>query len=110
MAYYALNLFDLKDPEGYREYIRRARPVNENSLGSEVLAFGRLTDRVPQQFPGSTLGGAQRWLLLVKFKEFTGPKQMYDNPEYAKVSHLRADSTKNYTWAYYEDADILTQE
>ena len=47
MVYYALNLFDLKDPEGYREYIRRARPVNESSLGSEVLAFGRLTDQEP---------------------------------------------------------------
>jgi uncharacterized protein (DUF1330 family) len=109
MAYYALNLFDLKDPEGYREYIRRARPVNESSLGSEVLAFGRLTDQVPQQFPETTLGGAQRWLLLVKFKEFTGPKQMFQNPEYAKVSPLRAASTKNYTWAYYQDADILTE-
>jgi uncharacterized protein (DUF1330 family) len=110
MAYYALNMFDLKDPEGYREYIRRARPVNENSLGSEVLAFGKLTDEVPQHFPGTTLGGGQRWLLLVKFKEYTGPKQMFENPEYAKVSHLRADSTENYTWAYYQDADILTEE
>ena len=110
MAFYALNMFDLKDPEGYREYIRKARPVNENFLGSEVVAFARLTPEVPQKFPGAIPGPTQRWLLLVKFKEYSGPKQMFEHPEYAKVSHLRAESTENYTWTYYEDADILTEE
>ena len=40
MAYYALNLFDLKDPEGYREYIRRARPVNESASAARCWRSG----------------------------------------------------------------------
>jgi uncharacterized protein (DUF1330 family) len=109
VAFYALNLFDVKDPEGYREYISKARPINENLLGSEVLAFGKATDELPQKFPGSTGRVSQRWLLLVKFQEYTGPAQMFNNPDYAAVSHFRDDSTENYSWSYFQDANILEE-
>ena len=106
--YYALNLFDLADEEVYRTYLRTAGPIVKE-LGGELLAMGKITEDVPQHFPGSTLGGGQRWMVIATYPTEDGPKKLWDHPKYQAVKELRERGTKNYVWAYYRQADILTE-
>jgi len=106
--YYALNLFDLKDEELYRTYLRTAGPIVKE-LGGELLAMGKIMDEVPQQFPGSTIGGGQKWMVIATYLTADGPKRLWEHPKYQAVKALRERGTTNYVWAYYRKADILTE-
>jgi len=106
--YYALNLFDLADAEAYRTYMRTAGPIVKE-LGGELVVMGRRTESLPQDFPEATVGGGQRWMVIATYPDADGPKKLWDHPKYQAVKHLRASGTKNYVWAYYEKADILTE-
>ena len=62
---YALNLLDLKDEDVYRKYLRTAGPIVQE-LGGDLVVIGRRTPEVPVHFPGTTIGGGQRWLCVPK--------------------------------------------
>ena len=72
-------------------------------------AWGERTDQVPQEFPGATLGGGQQWMVIARYPTADGPKLLYDHPKYQAVKELRDLGTKNYVWAYYREADVLTE-
>lgn len=107
--YYALNLFDFRDADLYRQYMRVAGPIVENDLGGKLICMGKLTDEVPQKFPGATLGGGQQWMVIAMYPTEDGPKKLFDHPKYQAVKELRDLSTKNYVWAYYREADVLSE-
>lgn len=106
--YYALNLFDFRDRKLYEQYMRVAGPIVENDLGGKLICMGRLTDRVPCHFANSTLGGAQQWMVIAQYPTEDGPKRLFDHPKYQAVKELRDLGTRNYVWAYYQKADVLT--
>jgi uncharacterized protein (DUF1330 family) len=107
--YYALNMWNHSDadPERYREYLRVAEPCLKD-VGGKLLCLGRI-EPIPQQFPGATIGGGQRWMNITTYETFDGPKRLYEHPTYQKVAHLRGEGTTNYVWAYYKSANIMTE-
>lgn len=107
--YYALNLFDFRDQELYRQYMRVAGPIVENELGGQLICMGELTASVPVQFPNTTLGGGQKWMVIAAYPTEDGPKLLFDHPQYQAVKELRDLGTRNYVWAYYRKADVLTE-
>lgn len=104
--FYALNLFDLKDEEVYRRYMRTAGPIVEE-LGGSLVVMGRRTDDVPVEFPGTTLGGGQRWLVIATYKTEEDVRRFWNHPKNQENKHLREQGTTNYTWALYEQADVM---
>ncbi len=108
--YYALNLFDFKDQEAYRQYMRVAGPIVENELGGELMCMGMLADSLPFHFPNTTPGGKQKWMIVAKYLTDDGPKRLFDHPKYQVVKELRNLATSNYVWAYYRKADVLTEK
>ncbi len=106
--YYALNLFDFREQETYRQYMRVAGPIVEGELGGKLVCMGKRIDS-PQDFPGSTIGGGQQWMVIAMYPTEDGPKRLYDHPKYQAVKELRDRGTKNYVWAYYKKADVLTE-
>ena len=107
--FYALNLFDFKDAELYRQYMRVAGPIVENELGGKLICMGKRTEKLPQEFPGSTIGGGQQWMVIAMYPTEDGPKRLFDHPQYQAVKQLRDLGTRNYVWDYYRSADVLTE-
>lgn len=108
--YYALNMWNHSDadPELYRQYLRTAAPCLDD-VGGKLLMIGRIVSPIPQQFEGATLGGGQSWMNITTYETFDGPKRLFEHPTYKTVSHLRGEGTTDYVWAYYQDADIMTE-
>jgi uncharacterized protein (DUF1330 family) len=107
--YYALNLFDFRDKEVYRKYMRVAGPIVENELGGKLICMGLMTANVPVKFPNTTLGGGQKWMVIAQYPTEDGPKQLFDHPKYQAVKELRDLGTKNYVWALYKRANVLEE-
>jgi hypothetical protein len=55
----------LKDEDVYRKYLRTAGLIVQE-LGGDLVVMGRRTPEVPVHFPGTTIGGGQRWLCVPK--------------------------------------------
>ena len=104
--FYALNLFDLKDEAVYRKYLTTAGPIVQE-LGGDLVVMGRRTPEVPVNFPGTTVGGGQRWCIIATYKTEEDVRRFWKHPKNYDNKHLREDGTKNYIWALYEGADIL---
>jgi uncharacterized protein (DUF1330 family) len=104
--FYALNLFDLKDEAIYRKYLTTAGPIVQE-LGGDLVVMGRRTPDVPVNFPGTTIGGGQRWCIIATYKTEEDVRRFWAHPKNYDNKHLREDGTKNYIWALYEDANIL---
>jgi uncharacterized protein (DUF1330 family) len=103
--FYALNLFNVEDYATYRQYLTTAGPIVQE-LGGDLVVMGRKTDEVPVYFPGTTEGGAQRWLIIATYKTEEDVRRFWHHPRNYDNKHLREQGTKDYTWALYEDADI----
>lgn len=103
---YALNLFNVADYDTYRKYLTTAGPIVQE-LGGDLVVMGKKTDEVPVHFPGTTEGGAQRWLVIATYKTEDHVRQFWNHPLNYDNKHLREQGTKDYTWAAYEGANIL---
>jgi uncharacterized protein (DUF1330 family) len=110
MLYFALNMFDFRDQEVYRKYLSVAGPIVENELGGKLICMGKITDKVPIQFANTTIGGGQKWMIICQYLTEDGPKQLFDHPKYQAVKELRDLGTKNYVWALYREANVLTEK
>jgi uncharacterized protein (DUF1330 family) len=108
--YYALNMWNYRgdDPEPYRDYLRTAAPCLDD-VGGALVCIGRLIEPFPQKFENSSKGGGQRWMNITSYETFDGPKRLYEHPTYQTVAPLRDTGTTDYVWAYYEEADVLTE-
>ncbi|MDX6432329.1 MAG: hypothetical protein QOE54_4695 [Streptosporangiaceae bacterium] len=108
--YYALNMWNHSDadPERYRDYLRVAEPCLKD-VGGKLLCLGRIVSPIPHQFEGATIGGGQRWMNITTYEDYDGPKRLAEHPVYKTVANLRGEGTENYIWAYYEDANIMTE-
>ena len=104
--FYALNLFDLKDEAVYRKYLTTAGPIVQE-LGGDLVVMGRRTPDVPVKFPGTTIGGGQRWCIIATYKTEEDVRRFWAHPKNYDNKHLGEDGTKNYIWALYEAANIL---
>jgi len=103
---YGLNLFDIDDIEGYREYVSLAGPVVK-SLGGDLIAMGTMIEDPKLVMEGSTFGGAQRWLVIATFHTEEDFVKFQEHPDNIKVMHLRNEATSNYVWALYESANVM---
>jgi uncharacterized protein (DUF1330 family) len=104
--FYALNLFNVEDHATYRKYLTTAGPIVQE-LGGDLVVMGKKTEEVPVHFPGTTEGGAQRWLIIATYKTEEDVRRFWRHPRNYDNKHLREQGTKDYTWALYEGADIL---
>ncbi len=107
--FYALNLFNVESYDVYRKYLTTAGPIVQE-LGGDLVVMGRKTAEVPVHFPGTTEGDAQRWLIIATYKTEEDVRRFWKHPLNFNNKQLREEGTKDYTWALYEGADILTQD
>ena len=103
--FYALNLFNLEDYDTYTKYLKTAGPIVQE-LGGDLVVMGRKVDP-PMHFPGSTEGGAQRWLVIATYKTEEDVHRFWKHPRNYDNKELREEGTKDYVWSLYEGADIF---
>ncbi len=104
--FYALNLFDLEDADLYRSYMKIAGPIVKE-LGGDLVVMGRLTDQHPMIMPESTIGGGQRWCVIATYQTKEDVIKFWEHPDNVDFRHLRHESTSNYVWAMYEQANVM---
>jgi uncharacterized protein (DUF1330 family) len=98
---YALNLFDLADNDGYRQYSKRSVDAVQKH-GGQVVALGRLSEESP-----STGGQPRQVMVLVQWPSAAAFQAFKDDPEHADLHPLREGGTENYLWWAYERLEDL---
>ena len=93
--FYALNLFNVQDYATYRKYLTTAGPIVQE-LGGNLVVMGKKTEEVPVYFPGTTEGGAQRWLIIATYKTEEDVRRFWNHPRNYDNKHLREQGTKDY--------------
>jgi uncharacterized protein (DUF1330 family) len=97
---YALNLFDLADPEEYLAYSRRsAREVAAH--GGRVVALGRFHRAVAGDV------APRQVLILVQWESEAAFESYRDDPALADLHPHRENGTSQYVWHLFERLDDL---
>jgi len=92
MPAYIIAMVNIKDPQKYREYAKRAGPANAKH-GSRFLVRGGKHE--------SKEGTARARNVVLEFKDYETALACYNSPEYARLIAIRKP---------HADADILVIE
>jgi uncharacterized protein (DUF1330 family) len=102
MPLYALNLFDLADNDGYREYSKRSLAAVRKH-GGDVVALGRLAGDAE---PDAAVPPRQAMVLVV-WPDRAAFDAFLADPENEDLHPHRERGTENYLWWLYEQLDDL---
>ena len=97
---YALNLFDLADPDEYLAYSRRS-PKEVAKHGGRVIALGRFADAVVGEIE------PRQVMILVEWESRAAFESYRDDPALADLHPHRERGTANYVWHLFERLDDL---
>jgi uncharacterized protein (DUF1330 family) len=92
---YALNLFNIKNREGYLTYVRRS--------GKEVLAHGGKVVAIGK-FREAAVGDVspRQVLILVEWKSREALQSYIDDPALADLHPHRINATSDYIWHFFD--------
>jgi uncharacterized protein (DUF1330 family) len=97
---YALNLFDLADPDEYLAYSRRS-PKEVAKHGGHVIALGRFADAVVGEIE------PRQVMILVEWESRAAFESYRDDPALADLHPHRERGAANYVWHLFERLDDL---
>ncbi len=88
MSVYVVNAYDIHDPETFKGYPPRVRPLL-SKYGARVLAM--------ETNPRALEGIPKTMNAIVEFPSEESVNNFYNDPEYQSFIHLRHNSTSNCT-------------
>ncbi|MBX7431887.1 DUF1330 domain-containing protein [Mycobacterium sp. Y57] len=100
MSVYALNLFDITDPDEYLAYSRRS-PQEVAKHGGRVVALGRFADAIAGDISPRTV------LVLVEWDSRAAFDNYCNDPELADLHPHRENGTSSYIWHLFDRLDDL---
>ena len=96
---YALNLFDLEDPDKYLAYFSRL-PVEIPAHGGRPIALGRFRANVTGDL------APRQILILVEWESQAAFDSFRDDPALADLHPLRVNGSSDYIWQLFDGLDL----
>ncbi|UXA18474.1 DUF1330 domain-containing protein [Mycobacterium sp. SMC-4] len=100
MTIYALNLFDIADPDEYLAYSKRS-PVEVAKHGGRVVALGRFRQSVTGEIEPRSV------LILVEWDSLEAFTSYRDDPDLADLHAHRQNGSSSYIWHLFDRLDDL---
>ncbi|OBJ50139.1 DUF1330 domain-containing protein [Mycobacterium sp. 1423905.2] len=100
MTVYALNLFDVADPDEYLQYAREA-PRQVAAHGGRVVALGQFREAVTGDI------APRQVMILVEWESKEAFDSYRDDPQLADLHPHRERGSSNYVWHLLDRLDDL---